>query len=169
MPSNFGAGPRRTRRPLVETTTRIAAPPHRGAARETITVRVDGVPAELEVIRQPRHFGGQQAFWVCKCGALRSHLYVHNGELVGRCCHPNIDYRSRHTLHPALIRAAKLRRKLGAAPGLLAPLPRKPRHWRPDYYARLITELVAAEASIAARLHVTVGQVQRRSKRERQR
>jgi len=61
-------------------------------------------------------------------------------ELAGRCCHRLLDYHSRHVAHPALIRAARLRRKLGAAPGLLSPLPPRPRRWRRDYYARLIAE-----------------------------
>src|SRR5262249_51894511 len=74
---------------------------------------------------------------------------------------------SRHVLHPAVIRAAKLRRKLGAAPGLLGKVPRKPRHWRPDYWARMVAELFEAERVLAARLHDTLKQVQRRSEHDR--
>jgi len=169
MPSNFGAGPRRTHRPLVDTAQRVAPPPHRGLARETVTVVIDGRSEVLEVVRQDRINGGQQAYWCCgRCGALRSHLYVVDGTLLCRVC-GSLDFRSRHTLHPALIRAAKLRRKLGAAPGLLSPLPRRPRRWRRDYWARAIAELVAAEASIAARLRATVEQVRRRSEHDRHR
>jgi hypothetical protein len=170
MVSSFGAlKPRNPAIRLVENTQRVAAPPHRGVARETVTVVVDGVEQELEVVRQDRINGGQQAYWSCpRCGVLRSHLYVCDGALACRCCH-GLDYRSRHVLHRALIRAAKLRRKLGAAPGLLAPLPPRPRRWRRDYYARLIAELVAAEASIAARLRDTVKQVRRRSEHDRHR
>jgi hypothetical protein len=66
-----------------------------------------------------------------------------------------------------VIRAAKLRRKLGAAPGLLGKVPRKPRHWRPDYWARTVAELFEAERVLAARLHDTLEQVQRRSEHDR--
>src|SRR5262249_41986046 len=151
-----GSGQPPTSKRSLENAPKVATPPHRGIARETITVVIDGTPQELEVVRQDRINGGQQAYWLCpRCGALRCHLYLHNGERARRCCHRLLDYRSRHVHHPAVLRAAKLRRKLGAAPGLLSALPPRPRPWRRDYYARLIAELVAAEASIAARLHAT--------------
>ena len=171
MVSSFGAThPRNPATRLVDTAQKIRPPPHRGLARETLTLRVDGAEQELEVVRQERRLGGSQAYWCCpQCSALRSHLYVVDGVLAGRCCHRMLDYRSRHVLHPVLIRAEKLRRRLGAEPGLLSPLPRRPPRWRRDYWARAIAELVAAEASIAARLHATVGQVRRRSEHERQR
>jgi hypothetical protein len=149
-------------RRLVETTQGVAAPPHRGVAREQLCVVIDGVSTWVEIVRQRRHFGGTQAFWRCgQCSALRSHLYVVEGALQCRVC-GKLDYRSRHGGHPAVLRVAKLRRRLGAAPGLLAPLPRKPRHWRPDYYARLVRELAVIETAIAARLHATVLAVERR-------
>jgi hypothetical protein len=50
-----------------------AQPPHAGLARETITLVVDGVEQELEIVRQERRLGGQQGYWVCpKCAALRA-------------------------------------------------------------------------------------------------
>ena len=68
---------------------------------------VDGVPQTLEVVRQPRHLGGTQAYWVCpQCSALRHHLYLRDGVLACRCCH-GLEYRSRHV--PAVVaRAARL-------------------------------------------------------------
>src|SRR5262249_22399866 len=45
-----------------------ASPPHRGPAREEITLLVDGLPQTLEVVRQER-IHGQEAYWVCpRCG-----------------------------------------------------------------------------------------------------
>jgi hypothetical protein len=133
-----------------------AQPLHRGLAREDVTFRVDGAVQVVEVVRQERRLGGTQAYWVCpKCGTLRSHLYVVGGELACRCCH-DLDYRSRHVLHPAVTRAAKLRRKLGAAPGLLSPIPRKPQHWSPVYYRRLVDELVATERVLRDMLGDTI-------------
>jgi hypothetical protein len=95
---------------------------------------------------------------------LRSHLYVVAGVLACRVCH-GLDYRSRHTLHPAVIRAAKLRRRLSAAPGLLSPIPRKPKHWSPVYYRRLIDELIATERVLREMLRGTVRALERRKGR----
>ena len=48
-----------------------AEPPHRGVARETVTLSVEGREVQVEVVRQPRHLGGSQAYWRCpKCEAL---------------------------------------------------------------------------------------------------
>jgi hypothetical protein len=157
-----GGGP--TPRPTVETTPRVAAPPHAGLARETLTLLVDGVPQELEVVRQPRHLGGQQAYWVCPaCEALRESLYLRDDVLRCRVCH-KLDYRSRHVPR-AVARAAKLRRKLGAAPGLLAPVPPKPPRWRYAYYAPLVGELVAQERVLAEMLGATIRALERRKGR----
>ena len=89
-------------------------------------------------------------------------LYIVDGVLLCRCCH-KLDYRSRHVLHPALIRAAKLRRKLDAAPGLLSRLPPRPPHWRRDYWARALRDLAAAESVLVEMLRATV----RAAKRQR--
>jgi hypothetical protein len=148
---------------MVEDVQRVAAPPSTGLARETVTLLVDGVPQELELVRQDR-IHGQQAYWLCPhCSKQRSHLYVRerDGELACRiCC--RLDYRSRHVLHPAMTKAAKLRRKLGAAPGVLSRLPPRPPRWRRDYWARTVAELAVLEAALAARLHATVEAVRRR-------
>ena len=86
------------------------------------------MPQEVEVERQPRRLGGTQAYWRCgQCSALRSHLYVVAGVLACRKCH-GLGYRR---VPPAVARAAKIRKRLGAPPGLLAPIPRRPRHWHP--------------------------------------
>src|SRR5262249_37782667 len=153
MVGAFGTGHPRTLKPLVENAQRVAAPPHRGLARETVTLLVDGVPQPLEVVRQDR-IHGQQAYWNCPtCAALREAVYLRNGVLQCRCCH-RLQYRSRVLQkHRAALRAAKLRRKLGALPGLLSPLPVRPRHWRRDYWARSLAELAVFEAVIAAELH----------------
>src|SRR5215831_5044403 len=73
MVASFGSGPRCAPRRTVESTQKVAAPPHAGLARETLTLSVDGVPQEVEVVRQERFLGGTQAYWCCpKCGALRT-------------------------------------------------------------------------------------------------
>jgi hypothetical protein len=125
-------------------------------------VRVDGVELELEIVRQER-IHGQEGYWCCpRCGALRWHLYLHAGEIACRQCH-GLSYACRHTLNTAAMRARKLRRRLGGLPGLLSPIPPRPRHWRRDYYARAIAELVAVEATLAARLRDMVGRRRKRA------
>jgi len=135
---------------------RVAPPPHRGLAREEVRVVVDGAEQVIEIVRQDR-VRGQMAYWQCPtCGELRWHLYIHNGEIGCRVC-LGLSYACKHTRNTAAIRARKLRRRLGGLPGLLSPIPPRPRHWRRDYYVRTITELVAVEATLAARLRAMVG------------
>jgi|SRR5215472_1105967 len=169
---NFGSGGLPTPRRLVGSTPKVASPPSAGLARESVTLRVGETEQTIEIVRQPRHLGGHQAYWLCpKCSALRSHLYVvqdgpRDGALL--CCRVcgKLSYRSQHVLHPALIRAAKLRRKLGAAPGLLAPLPLRPCNvWAAARYDRLTRELAAAEDVIAEMLGATIKALERRKGR----
>ena len=87
MVGSFGTGPRYIPKRMVETAQRVARPPHRGLARESIMLRVDGTEQVLEVVRQERFLGGTQAYWLCgRCGALRQHLYAVSGELACRVC-----------------------------------------------------------------------------------
>ena len=158
----FGKGRPRKPRATVETTPRIASPPSRGVAREEVHVVVDGAPQELEIIRQER-IHGQEAFWLCpRCGSARWHLYVHSGEIGCRVC-LGLSYACKHTRNTAAIRARKLRRRLGGLPGLLSPIPPRPRHWRRDYWARAIAELIAVENVLAARLAAMVGRRRKRA------
>src|SRR5262245_35299501 len=149
----FRNGRPRRPRPTVEGTPRIASPPSIGVAREEVRVVVDGKEQQLEVVRQPR-IHGSVAYWRCPCGALRWHLYVYNGEVGCRSC-LGLSYDLAGN-RAAPRRAAKLRRRLGGLPGLLSPLPQRPKHWRRDYWARSIAELTAVEATLAAQLHAMV-------------
>src|SRR5262249_29254388 len=95
---HFTNGWPRRPRATVENTPRVAQPPSTGVARETVTVRVDGVELELEIVRQER-IHGQEGYWCCpRCGALRWHLYLHAGEIACRQCH-GLSYACRHTLN----------------------------------------------------------------------
>src|SRR5262249_29601335 len=71
----------------------------------------------------------------------------------------DLDYASRHTRRRGLNRVRNLRRRLGAPPGLLSPVPPRPRYWNRAYHVKLLAELAEAEAVIAARLHDTLRQV----------
>ena len=92
---------------------------------------------------------------------LRWHLYVHNNEIACRVC-LGLSYACKRHHNAVVNRARKLRRKLGGSGKLLSPIPPRPRHWRRDHYARAIAELVAVEATLAARLR---DMVRRRRKR----
>jgi hypothetical protein len=125
------------------------------------------VKRTLEIVRQPR-IHGTEAFWICpKCASVRMYLFVLKDEIGCRgrdCLHPlGLSYACRTTRNRAALRVARLRRKLGGLPSLLAPLPSRPKHWRRDYWARTLAELVAAEAMLAARLGVMVGRRRKRA------
>jgi hypothetical protein len=150
---------------MIDGVQKVARAPFTALAREEVRVAIDGVEQMVMVERQRRPRGGWQAYWRCpRCDARRCHLYVLDGVLMCRVCH-GLDYRSRHVLHPALIKAAKIRKRLGAAPGVLSALPKRPPHWRSDYWARSLHDLAAAERVIADLLSATV----RAAKRQRAR
>ena len=139
-----------------------ASPPHRGLAREEVRVLVEGIEQELEIVRQER-INGQEAFWLCpRCSKPRLHLYLHNNEIACRECLA-LSYRCRTTRNRAALRVMRLRRKLGGLPSLLAPLPSRPKHWRRDYWARTLAELIVAESVLAARLRAMVGRRRKRA------
>src|SRR5262249_20591247 len=147
------AGLPRTRRRFVDAVPRVGSPPARSAlgtlARETIVLVVGGERVEVVVERHALPHGGAQGYWRCpQCDRRCCALFIIGSGLCCRKC-GSLDYRSRHVLHPAMIKAAKLRRKLGAVPGLLSRLPKRPPHWRRDYWARTLRELAACENVIA--------------------
>jgi len=159
----------RTRRRMTDSVQRIARAPFTALAREEVRVAIDGVEQLVMVERQERPRGGWQVYWRAPCCDRRCcALFVVPNAPAGsvltcRKCFPGgLTYRSQHVLHPALIRAAKLRRKLGAAPGVLSKLPPRPPHWRSDYWARTLAELAAAENVIAELLGATLREVKRR-------
>jgi hypothetical protein len=157
----FRNGRPRRAKPTLETTPRIASAPHRGVAREDVTVTLDGVEQVLTVVRQER-IHGSQAYWLCRCGSLRWHLYIRGSEIGCRVC-LRLTYASQRTRNGAALRARKIRRKLGAAP-LPAPLPPRPRNvWAAARYDRLVRELAVCEAAIAKRLGDMVEQKKRRT------
>lgn len=166
--TNFGMFRFRNGRPrkakaTVEGTPRIASAPHRGLAREDVRVALNGVEHVLTVVRQER-IHGSQAYWLCnRCGRMCWYLHIRGPEISCRKC-LHLTYASQRTKHGAALRARKLRRKLGAAPGLLAPLPERPRNvWAAAYYDRLARELAVQEGVIAQRLGAIVER--RRKKR----
>jgi hypothetical protein len=112
--------------------------------------------------------GGERPYFLCPGCARRTwHLYIKGQRLVCRTC-GGLHYSCRHmsewdlTLH----RIAKLRRRLGAAPGVQSPLPPRPRHGRAKrVYDRLVAELAAHEAEALGKLDSTIAALKRVSKR----
>jgi hypothetical protein len=162
----------RTRRRFVDSVQKIARAPFTALAREEVRVAIDGIEQLVMVERQERPRGGWQAYWRAPCCDRRCcALFVvpnapAGSALTCRKCFPGgLTYRSQHVLHPAMIRAAKLRRRLGAAPGVLSRLPPRPPHWRSDYWERSLRELAAQEAVIAEPLSATLREVKRRKAR----
>jgi hypothetical protein len=129
----------------------------------------------LEVVREPRYLGGDgQRYFLCPvCARKCQHLYLLPGrdsrvgtQAVCRRC-AGLTYRSRTTRRRGINRVGRLRRRLGAAPDPLAPLPPRPRYWRRDYWARALARLALAESVIAGQLHAMIPRVRRRLKRDR--
>jgi hypothetical protein len=150
---------------MLDSVQRIARAPFTALARGEAIVAIDGAEMLVMVERQERPGGGWQVYWRCpRCDRRCCHLYVLDGALACRVCH-GLDYRSRHVLHPALLKAAKIRRKLGAAPGLLSKLPKRPPHWRSDYWNRTLAELAAAERVITELLGATLRAAKRQKAR----
>jgi hypothetical protein len=124
---------------------------------------LDGIERTLTVVRQER-IHGSQAYWLCNlCGSLRWHLYIRGREIACRkCLAGGLTYTSQRTRHGAALRARKLRRRLGAAPSPLAPLPPRPRNvWAAARYDRLVRELALCETALASKLHAMVGRLRK--------
>jgi hypothetical protein len=154
---------------MVDQVQRIGPPPAGSPfgdlARETLVLVVGGERVEVEVERQSRPHGGCQGYWRCggcdrRCCALFIILSDGRPSLRCRKC-AGLIYRSQHTLHPALIRAAKLRRRLGAEPSILAPIPPRHPRWRRDYWLRMVRELQLHERVLVELLSATLRAVKR--------
>jgi hypothetical protein len=138
-------------------------------ARETLVV--GGVEQPVEVERQERYLGGAQGYWLCPaCSRRCCALFIVQNAPVGsvlacRKCH-RLSHRSRVLQrHKAVLRVAKLRKKLGAEPSLLSPIPPRHPRWRRDYYARMVRQLAEQEAILVGMLGDIVHALKRRKGR----
>jgi len=171
MVASFGttSSPRPSKS-LVENTPRVTAPPATALdgslARETIVMVVGGVEQPVEVERQARPYGGAQGYWRCpQCHRRCCAVFIVQNALACRGCH-RLAYRSQRILNPALSRVQKLRQRLGAGPGLLTPLPPRPKHnMQATRYDRLARALAKQEAIVARLLGDTVKALERRKGR----
>lgn len=94
------------------------------------------------------HYGGALSWWLCPCCGKRvAILYARNGwEFACRQCH-NLVYpvQRESDWDAALRKARKIRKRLGAGPSVLEPVPPKPLRMRWATYTRLREELLHAE------------------------
>ena len=121
--------------------------------------------AELRLENHPRHFGGHQNYLLCPhCKKSASILYlVIPKELGCRTC-LKLAYESQYYKHPAplLVRANKLREKLGGTAGLINPLPDRPKgmHW--NTYMETISQIRELES-----LQISTGYTEMAAARKR--
>jgi hypothetical protein len=97
---------------------------------ERLTIR-DQV---IDIERTPCRFGGHRFWFRCSCGLHIATLYSPNGRPWGcRHCH-RLTYAARQAVprDRHLLRAQRIRRRLGGSPNMLEDFPPKPKgmHWQ---------------------------------------
>ena len=88
------------------------------------------------------HFGGARQWFVCPaqgCSRRVAKLYWARGRYACRHCHC-LAYRTQHenAYGRGLLKAQRIRMKLGGSPNMTLPFPDKPRHMRWRTYYRLM-------------------------------
>jgi hypothetical protein len=96
------------------------------------SITLDG--QSLRVVRMPWHFGGQRVHFLCACGRTVRNLYAPRGH-PWRCRHCyQLTYATRQASrrHRLLIKAQKIRERLGGNRAVGDDFPAKPKgmHWR---------------------------------------
>jgi hypothetical protein len=144
------------------------------ATASAIGVLINGKPEALDVVPDPRFFGGVQAFFLCPtCSRKCRHLYLRDDPRDGRrlACRrcSGVAYASQHTRRRGINRVRRLREKIGALPHVLAPIPQRPQHVRRDYWARALARIAAAETLVVVELRGIIPRVRQRLKHDRHR
>jgi hypothetical protein len=130
-----------------------------------------GAEVSVVIAREPGTLGNDYPVFECPgCGVRRWNLHVKDGRLACRLCH-RLRYASRHANRwsPALRRAAKLRRRLGAELAPFGSLPPRPRRY-PSFlvYDRLVAQLAVYEGKAQAAFGDMLAAIERRAKRMRE-
>jgi hypothetical protein len=112
----------------------------------------EDVAETVAIVHVPCRFGGTRPYFICPgvvggiaCGRRVAKLYGPGRHLRCRHCH-RLGYASQSASEVQRRRrhASKIRQRLGGEPGPLAPPP--PKDMPLDVYARLLDQLLAAEA-----------------------
>jgi hypothetical protein len=100
------------------------------------------------VTQQPRYLGGHQNFLTCPdCGKPRVTLYIMHGKLLCQPC-AGLRYPSQvmNRRQRQVVRADRIRRRLGWPSGVLRPWGARPTRMRWQTFYRLANELAEIEA-----------------------
>jgi hypothetical protein len=111
----------------------------------------------------PCHFGGERPWFVCpgRCARLAGVLYlISRGFVCRRCAGLGYDTQTRQPWERSALKAQRLRRRLGADPGLTHSLPPRPRGMHRRTYERLLAALGQSEQTVLAGMAQTLGRVQ---------
>jgi hypothetical protein len=99
------------------------------------------------------HLGGRRPWFLCACGRRVAKLYGAPVFACRQCC--GLAYRSQQEIprHRAILRAQRLKMRLGGSANLSEPLPGRPRGMHRWTYRRLLARAMAAqERSVALEL-----------------
>jgi hypothetical protein len=132
----------------------------------TITLTINGVERPIELSWRPATLGSQVVTAKCpQCNAKRWRLYVVAGGLVGcRGC-LQLTYLGRLVRGGfVLSRARRMRKRLGASPLLLGPLPSRAgrRGWVALEYDKLAAEIIRRECEVLSALAALTAELDRR-------
>ena len=93
----------------------------------------------IDIVRTPCRFGGYRLWFRCVCRRRVSAMYSPNGGRWGcRHCY-RLTYATRQAIprDRQLLRAQRIRRRLGGSPNMLEPFPPKPKGMHRRTYDRL--------------------------------
>jgi hypothetical protein len=164
------SGPARTSWRTVDDLPRIeirqlrregAIPPGAGS----VMVAVNGVPQTIALAWRPGSLGlGEIVELSCaRCRSRRRHLYLQDGTFACRAC-LQLGYPGRlNRSVPVVFHIRRLRRKLGASPAPLSPLPsRKGRvGTAARQYDRLVAEIARLESELLCDLGSLTAKLER--------
>lgn len=105
----------------------------------------------IQVVWQACHFGGSRPYFLCpSCRKKRTNLFLMNGDFICREC-GNMGYACQleHRPDRLLRRAIKLRRRLGAGPGVRDFIDR-PRGMHRTRFHHMLDEIEGLEAAALA-------------------
>lgn len=114
-------------------------------AEDIITIMADGRSEIVEIVRTGQHFGGTRGWLSCpRCGGRTVKLY--GSPFACRSC-KGITYPSQRTdaQGRAIMRAQKLRMRLGGTASLIDPLPARPWGMWDRTYRRMMARCEAAD------------------------
>jgi hypothetical protein len=125
-------------------------------------------PQRVPVTWTPCHLGGDRPWFRCagrsvghECGARAAKLYLAMGSVFAcRRCH-SLAYQSQSetAVNRAVVKARKLRVRLGGGPSLLGPLPERPPRMHRRTYYRLFAMAIKAQERV---LELEIEEIRRR-------